>query len=109
MVVVAMKDRRITDLLLRPPALTAGFAYRQGWQEMHQKVTTENRHHSGLSRVRIKVIPALRYEGFDLSRYEIGKTYHVERRLAELLIQRGFAELEVPRSRNSKVERDSAF
>jgi hypothetical protein len=76
---------------------------------MHRKVTTGKRNHSGLLRVRIKGIPALRYEGFDLSLYEVGSAYHVERRLADLLIDRGFAELERPQPRNSKVKRDSAF
>jgi hypothetical protein len=61
---------------------------------MHRTNTTGKRNYPGFLRVRIKVIPALRYEGFDLSRYEIGRTYHVERRLADLLIQGGFAELE---------------
>jgi hypothetical protein len=45
-------------------------------------------------RVRIKTLPALRYEGFDLSSLQIGLIYDVERRLAELLIERGFAEPE---------------
>lgn len=45
-------------------------------------------------RVRMKVLPALRYEGFDLSSFQIGVAYSVERRLAELLIERGFAEPE---------------
>lgn len=42
----------------------------------------------------MKVLPALRYEGFDLSSFQIGVAYSVERRLAELLIERGFAEPE---------------
>jgi hypothetical protein len=45
-------------------------------------------------RVRMKVLPALRYEGFDLSSFQIGVVYEVERRLAELLIERNFAEPE---------------
>jgi len=45
-------------------------------------------------RIRIKKLPALRYEGFDLSSFQIGVTYEVERRLAELLIERGLAEPE---------------
>jgi hypothetical protein len=43
-------------------------------------------------RIRIKTLPALRYEGFDLSSYRVGQTYEVERRLAELLMERGYAE-----------------
>jgi hypothetical protein len=43
-------------------------------------------------RIRMKTLPALRYEGFDLSPFQTGLTYEVERRLAELLIERGFAE-----------------
>jgi hypothetical protein len=35
-------------------------------------------------RVRMKVLPALRYEGFDLSSFQVGMVYEVERRLAEL-------------------------
>lgn len=106
MVVVAMKDRRI-GTAVEASDFDGGFAYGQGWQEMYQNVTSKNRHHSGLFRVRIKVIPALRYEGFDLSIYEIGRTYDIEPRLANLLIQRGFAELEIAESRNSAVKRDS--
>jgi hypothetical protein len=37
-------------------------------------------------------LPALRYEGFDLSSYQVGRTYEVEQRLAELLMDRGYAE-----------------
>ena len=43
-------------------------------------------------RIRIKTLPALRYEGFDLSPYQAGQTYEVEARLAELLMERGYAE-----------------
>jgi hypothetical protein len=60
---------------------------------MHREITTGKRNNSGFLRVRISTIPALRYEGFDLSLYEIGRTYDVEPGLADLLIQRGFAEL----------------
>jgi hypothetical protein len=60
---------------------------------MHREITTGKPNNSGFLRVRIRVIPALRYEGFDLSLYEIGRTYQVEPRLADLLIQRGLAEL----------------
>ena len=42
-------------------------------------------------RIRIRTLPALRYEGFDLSSYQVGQTYEVERRLAELLMERGYA------------------
>lgn len=43
-------------------------------------------------RIRIRTLPALRYEGFDLSSYHAGQTYDVEARLAQLLIERGYAE-----------------
>ena len=43
-------------------------------------------------RIRIKTLPALRYEGFDLSSFQVGQTYEVERRLADLLMERGYAE-----------------
>lgn len=33
-------------------------------------------------RIRIETLPALRYEGFDLSSCQVGQTYEVERRLA---------------------------
>jgi hypothetical protein len=40
----------------------------------------------------VTTLPALRYEGFDLSSFRAGSIYEVEQRLAELLIERGFAE-----------------
>lgn len=43
----------------------------------------------------MKTLPALRYEGFDLSSYQVGQTYDVDRRLAELLIEGGYAEPEM--------------
>lgn len=49
-------------------------------------------------RVRIKTLPALRYEGFDLSGFRLGHTYDVEPRLAELLIDGGCAEPAAPQS-----------
>lgn len=45
-------------------------------------------------RIRIRTLPALRYEGFDLSSYQVGQTYEVEGRLADLLVERGYAEPE---------------
>lgn len=53
-------------------------------------------------RIRIRTLPALRYEGFDLSSYQAGRTYDVEARLAELLIERGYAE------RDARSDRDRA-
>jgi hypothetical protein len=54
--------------------------------------------------VRIKRLPQERYlEGFDLSRYEIGKIYEVGARLAELLVILGYAD---PRAR--RADRDIA-
>lgn len=53
---------------------------------------------SNTLRIRINRLPALRYEGFDLSSYQVGQTYEVERRLADLLVERGYAEPDVPRS-----------
>ena len=47
---------------------------------------------SQMLRIRIKALPALRYEGFDLAAYQVGETYDVERPLADLLIERGYAE-----------------
>ncbi|HEY5616410.1 MAG TPA: hypothetical protein VIK60_00615 [Vicinamibacterales bacterium] len=47
-------------------------------------------------RIRIKTLPALRYEGFDLSSFQVGHTYEVEQRLAELLVTMGYAERAVP-------------
>lgn len=47
---------------------------------------------SNTSRIRIKTLPALHYEGFDLSSFRIGDAYDVEQRLADLLIERGHAE-----------------
>ena len=43
-------------------------------------------------RIRIRTIPALRYEGFNLSSYQVGETYEVDERLAELLLEHGYAE-----------------
>jgi hypothetical protein len=40
----------------------------------------------------VRTLPALRYEGFDLSHLRAGDIYEVEQQLAELLIERGFAE-----------------
>ena len=79
---------------------------RHAQEEMHRK-TTAGRRNPDTLRVRITGIPALRYEGFDLSLYEIGGTYDVERHLAYLLIQRGFAELNIRRSdiRHAKPSR----
>ena len=54
-------------------------------------------------RIRIRTVPALLYEGFDLSSFRAGNLYQVEERLAELLIERGFAK---PVRRES--ERDHA-
>jgi hypothetical protein len=42
-------------------------------------------------RVRIDSVPALRYEGFDLSPYEAGRVYEVDALLARLLIAHGYA------------------
>lgn len=53
---------------------------------------------SSTLRIRIKRLPALRYEGFDLSSFQVGQTYKVARRLADLLMERGYAEPDVPRS-----------
>ena len=54
-------------------------------------------------RIRIKTLPALRYEGIDLSSYQVGQTYDVERRLAELLIESGHAEPALPQSGHDRA------
>jgi hypothetical protein len=51
-------------------------------------------------RIRVKIIPALRYEGFDLSSLRVGHIYDLEHRLAELLIDSGFAEPVTLRSKS---------
>lgn len=56
-------------------------------------------------RIRIKTLPALRYEGFDLSSFQAGQTYEVERRLAELLIERGYAEPDMRSDRDRAAEK----
>ena len=51
--------------------------------------------------IRVMTLPALRYEGFDLSSLRVGNTYEMEHRLAALLIERGFAEPVRPRSESA--------
>jgi hypothetical protein len=63
--------------------------------------------HSHTLRIRIKKLPALRYEGIDLSPYQVGQTYEVERRLAELLIERGYAEQDTLSDRDAAVDSDN--
>jgi len=71
-------------------------------QESHRVIRNRPRDihqgHSYTLRIRIKTLPALRYEGIDLSSYHVGQTYEVERRLAELLVEKGYAEPDVARS-----------
>ena len=59
--------------------------------------------HSYTLRIRIKTLPALRYEGIDLASYQVGQTYDVERRLAELLIESGHAEPALPQSDHDRA------
>lgn len=54
--------------------------------------------------IRIKKLPALRYEGIDLSSYQVGQTYEVERRLAGLLMERGCAEPDAPPDRDHAAD-----
>lgn len=68
------------------------------WRTPGRRSRTRRQAHRGNSRtvrIRIKTLPALRYEGFDLSSYQVGQTYEVEGRLADLLVERGYAEPEV--------------
>jgi hypothetical protein len=64
-----------------------------------------SRHRQGdtqrTSRVRIVKVPALRYEGIDLSPYRVGQAYDVDRRLADLLINLGYATSEAVSERNA--------
>jgi hypothetical protein len=70
---------------------------RRGRQNIHQS-------NSYTLRIRIKTLPALRYEGFDLSSYQVGQTYEVERRLAELLIERGYAQPDMRSDRDRSAD-----
>jgi hypothetical protein len=54
--------------------------------------------------IRIRKLPALRYEGIDLSSYQVGHTYEVERHLAELLMDRGYAEPDTPSDRDHAAD-----
>jgi hypothetical protein len=64
-----------------------------------------NQDNSHILRIRIITLPALRYEGFDLSSYQVGRTYDVGRRLAELLVERGHAE---PATRSHRHRADDS-
>lgn len=63
--------------------------------------------HSHTLRIRIRKLPALRYEGIDLSSYQVGQTYEVERRLAVLLIERGYAEQDSSSDRDAAVDSEN--
>jgi len=56
-------------------------------------------------RIRIRKLPALHYEGIDLSFYRIGRTYEVDRRVAELLIENGHAEPDTTSGRDRAADR----
>jgi hypothetical protein len=58
-------------------------------------------------RIRIKTLPALQYEGFDLSSFQFGHTYEVERRLAELLVERGYAEPDTRSGRDDAADKNA--
>lgn len=60
--------------------------------------------HSYTLRIRIQKLPALRYEGIDLSSYQVGQTYEVERPLAELLVERGYAEPDMRSDRDHAAD-----
>lgn len=64
-----------------------------------------HRTHSDTLCIRIRTLPALRYEGFDLSSYQIGQTYEVDGRLAKMLVERGYAEPEMRSDRPRAVDK----
>lgn len=69
-----------------------------------QRASDINQERSYILRIRILTLPALRYEGFDLSAYQVGQTYEVERRLAELLMERGYAEPDMGADRDRAAD-----